>query len=293
MIGLVVLNYNDFTTTNEFIDSIKDYRSIDYIIVVDNNSPDHSFERLKNKFQEDRIRILKAPVNGGYSKGNNIGIKYAIEELGVDYIVISNPDVVFDEKVITVMQQTMKMDKNNKVVAPKMMDEKGMDSQVQAWKLPEWGDDIILSSIFLTKLFGDPVKYHRDYIHEGLNYVDVVPGSFFMVEAEAIKEIGYLDEAVFLYCEERILGYKMKAMGYKEVLNGDISYIHKHSVTIDKNIKNNIKKIKILNESKRIYHDKYLRVNGIKRLIFDLASTVSIIEQNIIFALRTIYRKEK
>ena len=38
--GIVILNYNDYETTKEMINNIKNYKSLDHIIIVDNNSGD-------------------------------------------------------------------------------------------------------------------------------------------------------------------------------------------------------------------------------------------------------------
>ena len=44
--GIIILNYNDYKTTIEMLEQIKDYKTINYIIVVDNNSVDNSYEIL-------------------------------------------------------------------------------------------------------------------------------------------------------------------------------------------------------------------------------------------------------
>lgn len=43
MIGCVVLNYNDYKTTTDFVLRVKEMKSIDLIVVVDNYSTDDSF----------------------------------------------------------------------------------------------------------------------------------------------------------------------------------------------------------------------------------------------------------
>lgn len=43
-VGIVILNYNDYQTTKDMIDNIKDYDSIDHIVIVDNKSTDNSYE---------------------------------------------------------------------------------------------------------------------------------------------------------------------------------------------------------------------------------------------------------
>ena len=51
-IGYLIINYNDFKTTEKLINNIKDYKVIDEIVIVDNNSTDDS----KNKLS--KIKLL-------------------------------------------------------------------------------------------------------------------------------------------------------------------------------------------------------------------------------------------
>ena len=59
-IGIVIVNYNDFRKTWDYIDSIKDYKALSEIVVVDNASTDSSFKELKKMGIENGniIRIL-------------------------------------------------------------------------------------------------------------------------------------------------------------------------------------------------------------------------------------------
>ena len=44
--GFVVINYNDYETTEKIIKNISDYKTIDEIVIVDNCSTDNSYDEL-------------------------------------------------------------------------------------------------------------------------------------------------------------------------------------------------------------------------------------------------------
>ena len=44
---IIVLNYNDFKTTERFVRSIVKYDNINHIIIIDNASSDESVEHLR------------------------------------------------------------------------------------------------------------------------------------------------------------------------------------------------------------------------------------------------------
>jgi N-acetylglucosaminyl-diphospho-decaprenol L-rhamnosyltransferase len=61
IITCIILNYNDAPTTVSLINSIRNYKTINYIIVVDNKSTDDSVPVLKKCIDEKVIfnRICK------------------------------------------------------------------------------------------------------------------------------------------------------------------------------------------------------------------------------------------
>ena len=87
--AIILLNYNDYKTVIEYINLIKNYNAIDRIVIVDNCSPDGSYEILK-KYESDKISVIQTDKNKGYAYGNNYGIHY-LEKNGekYDYITIS------------------------------------------------------------------------------------------------------------------------------------------------------------------------------------------------------------
>lgn len=77
-ISIIILNYNSYEMSLHLINMIKDYKFLNHIIVVDNNSAGNDFELLK-AISSDKIVVLKSPENKGYSYGNNIGINWSLE----------------------------------------------------------------------------------------------------------------------------------------------------------------------------------------------------------------------
>ena len=57
-LGMVIVNYNDFKMTSRLLNNVKNYKCLAKIIVVDNNSSDDSFDKLK-EFESNRITIIK------------------------------------------------------------------------------------------------------------------------------------------------------------------------------------------------------------------------------------------
>ena len=82
----VVLCYNSSGYIASCLDSLKNVETI----VIDNASSDKSVEFVEAHFP--KIKIIKNSKNLGYAGGNNVGIKYALDQ-NTDFVWIVNPDV--------------------------------------------------------------------------------------------------------------------------------------------------------------------------------------------------------
>lgn len=96
LIGIVILNYNTYNKTIECVNSILDtYVEKKVIYIVDNNSPNNSYEKLTQNYRGiDYIKVIKSVENGGYAKGNNIGLKACLID-ECKYVIVSNNDIIF------------------------------------------------------------------------------------------------------------------------------------------------------------------------------------------------------
>jgi N-acetylglucosaminyl-diphospho-decaprenol L-rhamnosyltransferase len=99
---------------------------------------------------------------------------------------------------------------------------------------------------------------------------------------------GLYDEDIFLYSEELILGYKLKNSGYKSLLLITDTYIHHHSVSIDKTYSSYFKKKKKLLESKMFYLIKYQQIPSYLIVLARLYFTFTLIEAIVIDLAKSI-----
>lgn len=99
-IAIIILHYVNMNDTIEcvqsFIDNLDTHNYL--LVVVDNASPDGSGKELDNLYvKHDRVKVILNSENLGFSAGNNIGIEYVKNNFAVDFIVLSNNDIVLKE----------------------------------------------------------------------------------------------------------------------------------------------------------------------------------------------------
>lgn len=247
----VILNYNDSDTTINLLNQIKNFDSIDYIIVVDNLSTDSSFTILQG-YESEKIRVLRTDYNGGYGYGNNYGIRYAYDCFKTSYILIANPDVEFDNQCVKELKKAIVEHPECAIVTAREENNKWLN----AWRIPNVLEDTLSFELLCSKVMN--LHYSDKYLLEKSQcYVDIVSGSLLLVDASKMIKYGMYDEDIFLYEEEKILGIKFKQSGFKTLLLLTNKYYHHHSISISKTYKSELKRKKLQLESRITFLKKY------------------------------------
>lgn len=102
---VLILNYNGKYLLDDSISSyLKNTYSNFSVCVIDNGSNDNTEEYVKKKYPE--VFLLRLEKNLGYSGGLNEGLKYAFSNQAADYALITNNDVLVDDKVIESLVNT-------------------------------------------------------------------------------------------------------------------------------------------------------------------------------------------
>ena len=235
-VALVVLNYNSAHDTLYCVEKLLSFGSDFHIIVVDNMSPDGSFDEIKEKLGgSEQVDVIQSDRNGGYSYGNNFGMRYAVEHYGSTVLGILNPDVIIPRlDVISVMKEQLESDPTFAVIGGAMIEaDYTYDPYRSGFDLPTKSNVVWLQFVRQKKRLQ---KKRMPMVGEKLAQVDCISGCFLMIKATVLQEIGFLDEHVFMYREEEILGCQMKRLGYKEVIAYDQFYIHNHRIIKHKRV---------------------------------------------------------
>ncbi|MEY8339215.1 glycosyltransferase family 2 protein [Lachnospiraceae bacterium 62-35] len=264
-IGCVILNYNDYENTTLQLERIREFSCLEKIIVVDNCSTDGSGEKLK-ALESGKIDVLLLKSNRGYGAGNNAGIRYGCEILGLTHIIIANPDTCFYEACIRRLAGIFYHHPEAGVAAAKMKDSSG-GRQASGWRLLSFTEELMNTGPVCRRLFKKRLNYPADY-GKGKRavYVEAVHGSMLMVDGKKMMECGGYDERVFLYGEENILACRMKAKGFRTVQALDVSYIHENSATISKTYETALRRQRLRHESSLFYYKEYLHINPVQEL---------------------------
>lgn len=278
--GFVVLNYNNSKDTIECVNSILNITSNDYeVVIVDNNSTDDSLSKIKDVYS-GKIKIIESDRNGGYSYGNNLGIKYLLNN-GVQHVCIATNDTLLNTKnIIDILDDLI--DSSVGLIGPEIKTLEGRSDNPVLKKI---------SILYLLNLFCfSSIKAFRDFLYTicpslsfkrksyledkritAVNNQDVymIHGCFLIITKYYLDEVGLLDEDLFMYGEEDLLSYFSKVNNLRVIYNNQISVIHKEegSTKIAHNKNKDKFRAEMELKSKQVLRNKINKLNIIRQYL--------------------------
>ena len=188
-VGIVISNYNGWQDTLVCLDSLQKQTFTDFeVILIDDASPNDSVAQLQNKLPPNTV-FLPQERNVGFAAANNIGMRRALDD-GCDFALLLNNDTSvrpdFLEKLLAETPA-------GAVSCPKML---FMDPPDEIWFA---GGEL------------DPktgkVKHLGGHKKDGPEFAEKKQVSFItfccvLLPRAVIEKVGYLDETLFMYCED-------------------------------------------------------------------------------------------
>jgi GT2 family glycosyltransferase len=220
---IIILNFNSYKDTMECIRSLEAISYSNYeIVIVDNNSKDDSVKEISENCP--KYKLLLSKENLGYANGNNIGIKYALEQ-DADYVCILNNDVIVEQNFLDPIIEIFNIDNTIGMVGPCICEYSDRNT-VQAM-----GANI---NLFRGLAMGQ--HEGKDYNKIDKNFIDVdyLGGACFIVKSEVFRTIGLIPENYFLFYEETEFCLSARKSGYKLLCISISKVYHKRSSTISK-----------------------------------------------------------
>ncbi|WP_430495682.1 glycosyltransferase [Leuconostoc mesenteroides] len=120
MLVFVILHYQSFDeTAAETMHIINDLSGKNRVVIVDNASPNGSGKKLEELFLNNKnVDVILSHNNTGYGKGNNLGIRYALEKYSPNFIILANNDIEFKQNNFSELLQESFQKKNFDILGP-------------------------------------------------------------------------------------------------------------------------------------------------------------------------------
>jgi GT2 family glycosyltransferase len=230
-LSIIIINYRTYEFTKQTIESIINKKhSFSYeLIIVDNASGDNSLEKLKKDYHkridEDLIKFITNNENKGFAYANNLALK----KTNSKYLLLLNSDTKIVKDCLEKCLKVMDTDKNIGALGCKILLPDGSLDKACRRSYPDVKVSLYrmtgLSHIFpKSKRFN---KYNLTYLNEnGVYEVDCLSGAFMLLRSEVLNQVGFLDEAFFMYGEDIDYCYRIKENRWKIYYYGEAEIIH-------------------------------------------------------------------
>jgi len=236
---IVIVNYNTCDLLRDCLASIYESRGdFSYrVCVIDNSSSDNSVAMVRQEFPQ--VQLIASPINGGYAYANNLGLMaFGFQDsplarhpssLVPRYALLLNADTLLPPSALQEMIDFMDAHPEAGAAGPRLVREDGSLDLACRRSFPS-PSAFFYRMLGLSKLFPKSRRFGRynlTYLDpDELTEVDSVVGAFMMVRAEAIHQVGLLDESFFLYGEDLDWAYRIRKAGWKIYYNPQVTVLH-------------------------------------------------------------------
>lgn len=176
------------------------------VMVVDNASGDGSANHIREAIVAERwgdwAEVREAPRNGGFSYGNNLAVREALQwACPPDQIWLLNPDTVVQPGAVARLTDFLRRHPRAGIVGSGIDNDDG-EAWPYAFRFPSIASELEngLRLGLVTRVLRSRLVARR--MGPQAATADWVSGASMMVRREVFEQIGLMDEGYFLYFEE-------------------------------------------------------------------------------------------
>jgi GT2 family glycosyltransferase len=213
---IIILCYNGVELTLSCLASLRnlEYTHAD-ILIVDNASHDNTPALVRERFPD--VAMIEAGANLGFAAGNNVGLRYALDQ-GYDYALLLNNDTEVAPDFLSFLVAAAEADPAIGVAGPTITYYDQPDRIWSAGGMIDWRRGI--SSM---RGIGEVVHRHPDRASD----VDFVTGCVLLCKCKVLNQAGLLDERFFMYYEETEWCVRIARAGFRIVHVPQARVLHK------------------------------------------------------------------
>jgi hypothetical protein len=223
-VAIIVVNWNGKRLLKTCLEAVykQTYKNFE-VYFVDNGSEDDSVEFVEKNFPKTKVIRLKG--NTGFAKGNNVGIRKALEDKTTEYIVCVNNDTKMEPKFLSNLVKKANENKKIGAVAPKM----------RFFYEPDLIDSV---GLLINEDGGGLNRGTREIDKNQYDESEEVFGACggaVLYKRKMLEDIEYkgeyFDDNFFAYYEDLDLAWRSRLRGWKTVTCPNAVIQHVHSAT--------------------------------------------------------------
>jgi hypothetical protein len=175
---------------------------------------------FSNLTSNKKLILIKNDRNYGFSEGNNIGIKFSLNNLDSDYILLLNNDTIVDKEFLIELIEANNNVEKVGIEGPSIYDYDKKNNLQSAGANIKWNKGTI--------------EFQNVDKNCNPSQVDYIEGCSLFVKKEVFKDIGYLNSNYFCYWEETDFCVRASKANYNILCVPQAKIWHKGSKSVEK-----------------------------------------------------------
>ncbi|MFA6227942.1 MAG: glycosyltransferase family 2 protein [Patescibacteria group bacterium] len=217
----IVIGIVTYNSRHKIVDCLNSVNRQNYqrelvqVVVVDNNSHDSTKEYLAEAWPQ--VTVIANDENLGFATANNQIYAWAKDQ--ADYLVLLNDDTIVEPNWLIRLANAASGDETIAAAQSKLLlyPEKNLINSL--------GNSIQ----FLGFAFCDHYREPDSHATTALFDLPYASGAAVLLKLSALQEIGLFDEKLFMYHEDVDLGWRLRLLGYRAVLDPLSVVYHKYN----------------------------------------------------------------
>jgi len=225
-ISIVIVNFNGGELLTECVSRVLASSVPVEVFIFDNGSSDGSICFLERAIQDERLHIIRNDHNLGFASANNRVIPMTTG----DYLLILNPDCLIQPDTLESMLAHLLLHPEAAMAGCLILNPDGSEQAGCRRRVPTpWRTLVRITC--LDRLFPNHPKFESVIMHnkplpEQPIYKEALSGAFTLVRRTAMEDVGLMDEAYFLHCEDLDWCMRFRRKGWKILFVPDVAITH-------------------------------------------------------------------
>ncbi len=196
-VAAILVTYNARPWIRRSLDSL---RQSDYPMTVwamDNGSTDDTVQIIQNEYPEVLLQV--SPVNHGFGKANNIGMRWALEQ-GFDYVFLINQDAGLHPDALSHLVQASAVQHDKMLLSP--VHRNGAE------------DRLDFGFAHYVQADGSLTDFYARYGQQNLVKVPFINAALWFIPASIVRRVGLFSPLFFHYGEDVNWSKRLQYHGY-------------------------------------------------------------------------------
>ncbi|MEO0462987.1 MAG: glycosyltransferase family 2 protein [Pseudomonadota bacterium] len=225
LVSIMLVNWNTREMTLEALRSVYE-QTVDIafeVILVDNGSHDGSAEAIAREFPQ--LVLMAEEENHGFAKATNISVERAQGK----YVLLLNTDTLVLDRAIERLVAFAQEKPEARIWGGRtLFEDRSLNPDSCFGRITPWSAfcyGVGLTSAFRSSTLFNPEGY-GNWQRDTSRHVDIVQGSFMLIERAFWNELGGFDLDFFMYSEEADLCARARALGARPAMTPAATIVH-------------------------------------------------------------------